>query len=70
MFPTEAARLPQDIVFPDFDLDADDLGGILEWQAPSDTSKVRGHVLSASFLGNAVSTIRKPHKSCKNYLSS
>ncbi|CAK9114759.1 unnamed protein product [Durusdinium trenchii] len=29
-----------DIVFPDFDLDADDLGGILEWQAPSDTSKV------------------------------
>ena len=29
------------ISFPDYDLDYDDLGGILSWEQPEDSSQVR-----------------------------
>ena len=34
------ASLRKDIVFPDFDLDKTDLGGVLEWQEPDNTAQV------------------------------
>ena len=34
------AKPRKDIVFPDFDLDETDLGGLLEWQEPDNTAQV------------------------------
>ena len=33
--------LVSNISFPDYDLDYDDLGGILSWEQPEDSSQVR-----------------------------
>ncbi|CAJ1389096.1 unnamed protein product [Effrenium voratum] len=44
-----------DIIFPDFDLDQGDLGGLLEWTEPIDTSQA-GHIAASEACG-VVSTV-------------
>jgi len=49
----DKVSLVRDISFPDFDLDLEDIGGTISWEAPNDTSQVTHYVV---YLGQANTT--------------
>ena len=71
------AKPRKDIVFPDFDLDETDLGGLLEWQEPDNTAQVWSSVKTLMVVsGKEVITcglhpkdLNKTHKQMHGNLS-
>ncbi|CAE7268472.1 unnamed protein product, partial [Symbiodinium necroappetens] len=49
----DKVSLVRDISFPDLDLDLEDIGGTISWEAPNDTSQVTHYVV---YLGQANTT--------------
>ncbi|CAE6912196.1 unnamed protein product [Symbiodinium natans] len=61
----DKVSLVSDIAFPDFDLDLEDIGGNISWEAPNDTSQVTHYIV---YLGQAQenSTEANGTRTCSN----